>query len=99
MRSGNAKRDHELLAHARRLGLTSSSSDTCVTSGMRGPRVDPPDPHGAALDGPCADRSGSGRWWFSATRTLGTSGAHRNDAPLRIQIAAGDRGAARGHQG
>jgi hypothetical protein len=88
----------ELLAHARRLGLLSSNCDTCAASGMRGPRVDPRDPHAAALDAPCADCEGSGRWWFPATRPFGVFTAHLTDAQVRSQITtAGDNGALRGN--
>lgn len=100
MEPGNGKPDDELLACARRLSFLSSNCDTCVASGMRGPRVDPRDPHAAALDGPCADCDGSGRWWFPAIRPRGVFTAHLTDAQLRVQgTMAGKEGALRGNQG
>lgn len=91
MKSVDSRSDRELLAHAHRLGLLSSNCDTCSASGMRGPRVDPRNPHGAAVDMTCDDCSGSGRWWFPAIRPLGRFTAHLTDAQLRVWIATGTR--------
>jgi hypothetical protein len=63
-------------------------------------RVDPCDPHGAALDEACAECSGSGPWRFPAIRRLGSFTAHLTDAQLRDQLWWGvTKGAARGNQG
>ena len=89
MKSGNAQSSRELSAHARRLGFLSSNCDTCGASGTRGPRVDPGDPHGAALDMVCGDCEGSGRWWFPERRPLGAFTAHLTDAQILARTSKG----------
>lgn len=89
MRPGTARLDRELSAHARQLGFVSSNCDGCGASGRRGPRVDPDEPRGSASDMACGDCAGSGRWWYPATRPLGTFTAHLTDRELRARTSAG----------
>lgn len=98
MTPGDARSDRELSAHARQLGFLSSNCDGCGASGMRGPRIDPCDPHGSASDVACDDCAGSGRWWYPVLRPLGTLTAHLTDRQLRARTSAGTAtGAAHGN--
>ena len=47
----------------------------------------PDDPHASATDIACADCAGSGRWWFPATRPLGTFAAHLTDDDLLARMS------------
>jgi hypothetical protein len=98
MRPDDANRDRELAERAHGRGFVTSNCDACGASGRTGPRVDPRDPHGAAVDESCVECSGSGRWWFPAVRRLGIFTAHLTDAQLRARLWS-EEGAAVANQG